>query len=252
MVFLALVGTDIYLHFHPQKPVPGPSPATTAPPLTPAASLAAPTVVPTSEPTVAVTESTAAPPAAPVVADAATAPAPAAKPGVHKKPAAPPATAPPSTPKPATAAPAEHPVSARTFILGETSVEAASGAMPGVPAGFDPGGVDAKAAPRIPARVDLQVEPKMLRGGDPYVLKIYVRNDGKKTIKVRDVRVGSSFNGVRAESTLTPRQKEVPASQVALVAEVSSTWRADVKTWAMDVAVRSGHGEVYKNSVVWR
>jgi hypothetical protein len=143
-----------------------------------------------------------------------------------------------------------------TFELttGETQVESAkSGPLPDVPAGFDPGGVAVHAAPKIPAKVEFEIQPKRLKAGEAYVVRVYLRNQGKKSIKVRELRVSSSLNGARSEAPLTPKMKEVPPQLSALLAEIPSVWpMGDVKAWSMEVAVRSGHGDVYKNSVSWR
>jgi hypothetical protein len=139
-----------------------------------------------------------------------------------------------------------------SFASGETQVATKETASGEVPAGFDPGGVAVKAAPKVAARVEFDVQPKRLKPGDPYVVKVYLRNDGKKTIKIRELRVASALNGVRSESALTPKMKEIPAQQVALLAEVPSVWKADVKAWSMEVSIRSGHGDIYTNTVRWR
>ena len=40
-------------------------------------------------------------------------------------------------------------------------------------------------------------------------MRIYLRNEGKKSLKIKELRVGSSLNGVRSEGTLTPKMKEI-------------------------------------------
>ena len=278
LVIVALLGVDVYVRVKPPKwasaptPCPRPSPcAEITPTATPvpvdaAAALtprpgaageiivqspARPRVEPTARP-VAVAAAT----AAPTAGGAATV-KPTAAPTPRKpkpRPAKPSPTPPPARPDGSVSADAAR----RGFVTGETSFasgetqvatkETAGGE---VPAGFDPGGVAVKAAPKVAARVEFDVQPKRLKPGDPYVVKVYLRNDGKKAIKIRELRVASALNGVRSESALTPKMKEVPAQQVALLAEVPSVWKADVKAWSMEVSIRSGHGDIYTNTVRW-
>jgi hypothetical protein len=139
-----------------------------------------------------------------------------------------------------------------TFTTGETSVETNSGSAPEVPRGFEPGGVAVKAAPRVPALIEFDVVPKTIKPGDPYTVRVFVRNQGKKAIRIRELRVASTLNGSRSEAAVTPKLKDVPPELSALVAEIPSVWKPDVRAWTLEVALRSGHGDIYKNTVSWR
>jgi hypothetical protein len=276
LVIVALLSVDIYVRVKPPKwasaPTPCPSPAPVATnTATPTAS-PWPTAVGAEGPApragatageIVVQSPVRPEPTARPVAVAAVAPAPgAASPGPPKVPAGPrkPKVRPVPSSAPTPKADAATDVSSRkgfvagdtTFATGETRVTTKETGSAEVPAGFDPGGVAVKAAPKIAARLEFDIQPKRLKSGDPYVVKVYLRNDGKKAIKVRELRVASALNGARSESALTPRLKEVPPQQVALLAEVPSVWKGDVKSWSMEVFVRSGHGDVYSNTVTWR
>jgi len=278
LVIVALLGVDVYVRVKPPKwasaptPCPRPSPcAEITPTATPVPVDAAAALTPRPGAGEIIVQSPARarvePPARPVAVAAATA-APTAVGVATVKPSAAPTA---RKPKPRAAKPSPTPPPARpdgsvsadaarrgfvtgetSFASGETQVATKETAGGEVPAGFDPGGVAVKAAPKVAARVEFDVQPKRLRPGDPYVVKVYLRNDGKKTSKIRELRVASALNGVRSESALTPKMKEIPAQQVALLAEVPSVWKADVKAWSMEVSVRSGHGDIYTNTVRWR
>jgi len=254
LVLATLLAADIYLRMvapQPAAPAKTETPAAaTAPPAetTVAAATAAPVVV---EEEVAV--------ATPVaVADAGAA-------GSSSAAAPPPAKGKGSTggrkgsrgitgaaPSGGVAAPPVAPGISRAFVPSGTDIEGPSGPYPKMVPGFDPGGVDVAKAPKVAAAVEFDVQPARVGPGDPYQVKVYLRNQGKKSIRIKELRVGSSLNGVRSEAQVTPRIKEVPPQQVALIAEAPSVWKKDVTAWALDVTVKSGHGEVYKNSVVWK
>lgn len=249
VVLLALVATDVYLRLFPVAPAsaPRPTPVTPRPVVQPtlaATATASPTgqasaEVATPAATVAVTEAKPVPP----MPRSATKRIPAPRPAPPQPTSVPPRSL-------ASPAPVNPPV--RTFVVGQTAISSASAASPAVPPGFEPGGVAAKPAPKIAAQVDFDVQPRNLRAGDAYTVKIYLRNEGKKTIRIRELRVGSSLNGARSESAVTAQQKDVAAAQVALLAVVASTWKDGVQAWGMDATVRSAHGESYQNSVSWR
>jgi hypothetical protein len=138
------------------------------------------------------------------------------------------------------------------FQSGDTRAEGRKGALPDVPTGFDAGEVAAKPAPKVPADIEFEVVPARVKPGEPYAVKIYLRNRGRKAIKIREMRIASSSNGARSESTVTPKMIEVPPELIALLTEVPSIWKDGVTGWSMEVAVRSNHGDVYKNNVTWR
>jgi hypothetical protein len=234
-VLMVLLAVDIYMRLAPSRRAEAPArPVPEASPTAPDAG------IPDTRPS---PEESATPEEEVVMVPTATVPsAPRKKPPARKRPTAP-------TAAPGAAASA---VPDRGFTPGRTVIEGASGPQPEVPPGFDAGGVDVKRLPKVAAQVEFEVQPARVKAGDPYVVKIYLRNEGKKTIKIKELRVAALWNGTRSESTLTPRLKEVPAQRQGLLAEVPSIWKADVRTWSMDVAVRSGHGEVYRNSIAWR
>jgi hypothetical protein len=263
LILFALLAVDIYLRLQPPRfaPAPTPSPAPSASP--------APTATPADTPLASVTP-TAAPvpveevmvvPTPAVVADAKP-PAPVPGAGAAPKPTRAATRKPPIRPRPAPPAvtrPDAAPAARRTFVSGETifatgptGAEASLSSGSDVPRGFDPGGVAVKAAPKVPAFIEFDVSPTTLKPGDPYTVRIFVRNQGKKVIKIRELRVASTLNGVRSESAVTPKIKDVPPELSALVAEVPSVWRPDVRDWTLEVALRSAHGDVYKNTVAWR
>ena len=260
LIVVALLAVDIYVRVRPPQhasvPAVRPTPAA-APTPTPAVEPAtprpdAPRPRPEGAPTEIVVEEsrsdtkTAAAVPAPDAAAGKPA-APTRKPKATGKPPAPTSAAP--------SAPAGSSgrgfVTGDTFTTGETRVETKDGGAD-VPLGFEPGGVAVKMAPKVAARIEFDVQPRRLKAGDPYAVKVYLRNEGKKSIKIRELRVASTVNGVRSEAALTPKMKEVPSQLVGLLAEVPGVWNGDAKTWSTEVTVRSGHGDVYKNTVTWR
>jgi hypothetical protein len=235
LVLITLLGVDVYLRLNPAKP----RAAAPRPRAAPPAVIVEETVsTPSPEPTATATE--APPPVA--VAEA-------KKPAAAKKPAS---KKPPAPPPPVASGPPPVAPPARRFVSGQTAIDGRSGPLPAVPVGFDAGGVEAKPVPKVDAQVELDVQPRTVAAGQPYTVKVYLRNQGKKAIKVKQLQVVSTYNGKRTEGAATSRLKEVPPGQAGLIAELPSIWKQDVTSWSMEIAVRSGHGETYRNTVSWR
>jgi hypothetical protein len=248
LVLVALLAADIYLRLSPR---PDRTPAAPTPSPTVATATATPEATPAPEVVVEETSEVVETPVPEVVADAGApgSTAPGSKPPGQRRPPKKRRTAAPTAKpvKPAPPAPA-----VRTFVNGATRIEGEDGPYPDTPTGFDAGGVAVKRAPKVDGRIEFDVQPAQIKAGDPYLVRIYLRNEGKKAIKVKQLRMASSLNGSRSEAALTPRIKEVPAGSVGLMAEAPSVWKKDVTSWSIEVTVKSGHGEVYRNSVTWK
>jgi hypothetical protein len=232
-LLLTLAFVDVYFWLRPWKPGRPPAPAERATPVPRVEATAVPSL---PEPTATMAPS-------PVVAEA----KPPAKPVGPKR-----VKTPQPVVRPAASAPAHPAPEPRGFVPSTTAIEGAAAPPSSVPAGFDTGGVQAKAVPKIEAQIEFVIQPNTVRAGEAYSVRIYLRNEGKKALKIKELRVASSLNGARSEAALTPKLKEVLPEQVGLMAEISSVWKADVTAWGIDVTVHSAHGEVYKNRVDWR
>jgi hypothetical protein len=162
------------------------------------------------------------------------APAPALAPG--PPPVAPPPLLPPAQ---------------RRFVLERTAVESNKRASGGLD-GFEAESVDLKRAPDVLGRVDFDVQPAQIKPGDRYTVNVYLINDGKKDIRLKDMFVATSVNGRLTSGPASPRTRDVPPKRKTVIASFSDTWKDTIATWAMDVTVTSDRGDVYKNQIVWR
>lgn len=164
-------------------------------------------------------------------------------------PAAPPLTlAPPEAPAPA--APALPPAQ-RRFVLERTAVESKKRASGGLD-GFESESVDLKRAPDVLGRVEFDVQPPQVKPGDRFTVSVYLINDGKKDIRLKDMFVATNVNGRLTSGPAAPRSREIPPKGKTVIGTFSDTWRDTIATWAMDVTVTSDRGDVYKNQIIWR
>jgi len=156
------------------------------------------------------------------------------------------AAARPATPAPQAAsaaasappAPVATPPPARGFTADATSVRAPRGSGP---AGFD----DAQTAGRAAlfnGRMEFEVLPPAVRPGEPFVVRIHLRNDGKKSVKIRGLSLAAVVDGQRVPAAAKPLQREVQAQSRALVAEYSGVWAAP-REWMLEAVVTADKDE---------
>jgi serine/threonine protein kinase len=172
---------------------------------------------------------------APAPASAAASPAPAgATPAPVPRPAATPAAAAtPPAPEPTPAA------LARTFTAEATSV--ATPAAGGIE-GFDSSDVSSRRPPQFVGRMEFEVLPPSVRPGELFVVRIHLRNDGRRGVKVRAVSLAAVVDGRRDPLPVKPLQREVPAQSRALVAEYSGVW-TEALSWALEAVVTEERNE---------
>jgi serine/threonine protein kinase len=153
-------------------------------------------------------------------------------------PAARPATTPRTT---ATVTPervASTPGPARSFSADATSV---SGSTSGGPAGFD--GVQlAGRAIQFSGGVEFEVLPSAVRPGDPFVIRIHLRNDGRRSVKIRELSLSTVIDGRRVSAPAKPLLREVPPATRGLVAEYSAVWSAP-REWLLEAVVTADKNE---------
>jgi hypothetical protein len=172
----------------------------------------------------------------PAAAPAANQAAPAATAAVTPAPPAVATAAPSTTPMPSDQA---APVPTRGFTAEATSVATASA---GGIEGFDSSDVSARRPPQFTGRMEFEVLPPAVRRGEPFVVRIHLRNDGRRPVKVRGVALAAVVDGRRADAPVKPLQREVPAQARALVAEYSGVW-GEAATWALEAVVTSDRDE---------
>jgi hypothetical protein len=90
--------------------------------------------------------------------------------------------------------------------------------------------------------MEFEVLPPAVRPGEPFVVRIHLRNDGRRPVKVRGVALAAVVDGRRAEAPVKPLQREVPARARALVAEYSGVW-GEAASWALEAVVTADRNE---------
>ncbi len=139
----------------------------------------------------------------------------------------------------------------KRFVPGRTVVNTAK-ASGGI-AGFDSGDVAVQKAPDFLGRIEFEMSPASgIKAGDPYTLKFFLVNEGKKGIRIQGVMVSTMINGSGAGTPLTSSAKEVAPQQRAQLAEVSGSWKDGTTAWSTELLVTANKGDTLKNQISWR
>jgi len=233
---IAIGGAGVYmLVSRPAPPPPAPSPAPTPVAVAPGPIEAAP---PAPEPSPATTpesspETAAAPPT--------------------EKPARPVRT--PAAGKATAAAPAgaeteapNAPVATRSFSAGASSAQGPM--MKGAIPGFSGAKGDVHRAPRVPGTIEFETDPAAPVPGQPYVVRVFLQNQGKKTINLQTVAVTVVEDGVQSGGAVPLTVKEIKAGQRVMVAERRETWPArPAQTFALQATVKSKDDDTYARTL---
>jgi hypothetical protein len=140
---------------------------------------------------------------------------------------------------------------ARSFAVGQTTVHSSSGRASGLDL-FEPDGVDVKATGRIPGTLGLGFSPAHVKPGDSYVVRVQLRNDGKRTIEIAQLAVVEIVGAERIETSVAPRTRKIRSGARELLFEQRGVWRDGVVQWSLEVTVLSKAGDTYASQVVWR
>ena len=136
----------------------------------------------------------------------------------------------------------------KAFVSGETVIRSA-GAKKG-PAGFD--AEDVNVNPDFLCRIRFEATPAGARAGEGYSLKVFLMNEGEKAIKVRDLSLTTTSNGVRSAKAATPQTRDVPGKQAAPLTDVSGVLDEGAASWSLEAVVTSSKGDVCRNQVIWK
>jgi hypothetical protein len=138
----------------------------------------------------------------------------------------------------------------KKFVAGRTVVKTEKAAGGGI-AGFE--GADVQRTPDFSGRIEFEMSPASgLKPGDPWTLKLYLVNDGKKGIKVGGVTANTVVNGEGGGGPITPGTREVAPQQRALLGQLTGSWREGTTSWSADVLVTANKGDSLKNTLTWR
>jgi hypothetical protein len=141
--------------------------------------------------------------------------------------------------------------SGRKFVLGYTATESLKSVARDLK-GFESDNVGVKRAPQVDGEVDLEVEPKQLMPGQPYAVKVFLKNQGRRPIKIDELKISMIVDGKWSTRPLPPKTKEVQPNQRGLLEELPGIWKDNIQTWAVEVVVTSSGQDVYKNRLSWQ
>ncbi|HSB61098.1 MAG TPA: hypothetical protein VLI67_05225 [Vicinamibacteria bacterium] len=139
----------------------------------------------------------------------------------------------------------------KTFEPGRTVVEGPQAAR-GDFKDFDTREVAVRKAPEVPGRIDFEIAPARLIAGDAYAVKVYLQNEGTKSIRIASMVVSTTVNGSASGAAVSPRQGELAPRARALIHETQGVWKEGTTSWALHVQVSSTRGDNYRNQTVWK
>jgi hypothetical protein len=141
----------------------------------------------------------------------------------------------------------------RRFVSGRTAVLTQKAQQQSGLAGFETGDADLRKAPDFQGRLEFEMTPGTgLDAGTPWTLRIYVVNDGKKSIRVQGVTATTSVNGSGSGGPVAARAREIAPQQRVLLGELSGTWQEGTTSWSTEVVMTANKGDSLKNAVTWR
>jgi hypothetical protein len=117
---------------------------------------------------------------------------------------------------------------------------------------FDTGGILVRRPVELPAQLEFEASPSRVKAGDSYSVKVYLRNEGGKAIRIGTLIAITTVNGTRSGGPASPRVQEVPPGQRAYLYEAAGVWKDGVTTWTLEVQVASGKGDTYRNAITWQ
>jgi hypothetical protein len=94
--------------------------------------------------------------------------------------------------------------------------------------------------------------PASVQPGDPWQLKIYVVNEGKKAIKISALEVATSVNGSPSGTGGPAKNRDIAPQQRVIVDQLSGTWPAGVTSWRTEVKVNAGKNDSLQSQLTWR
>jgi hypothetical protein len=154
-----------------------------------------------------------------------------------------------SSPVPAAEGPTES-RPARAFVTGKSVVGSARAG--GGLAGFDGADVKTKKVPDLVGRLEFDVEPAAPPPGEAFVVRVYLVNEGKKTVRLRGVALTTTVDGKRASPPAALREHDVTPQLRALVAEATLTLPVGAQTWSLEAVASSDRDETCTSRLTWQ
>ena len=106
--------------------------------------------------------------------------------------------------------------------------------------GFEKTSRKIRRAVQVAGRIEFEAPAPRLRSGEPYRVGVYLVNQGRQAVKLKDVSVGLHVDGRKTDGRVPPRTAEVKRGEPALVHEVRGQWPA------------AASGDTYKSQLSWK
>jgi FHA domain len=139
----------------------------------------------------------------------------------------------------------------KSFVTGRTVVRSGKAAKGG-PAGFDSDDVKLAQAPDYSGRVEFEVSPAHVKGGDSYTIHVFLTNDGKKSFKIGSLSMTATANGTKTGGPATTAVKEVQPQQRVPLTDSAGVWTEGTTSWNLEVNIVSDHGDTFRSQLTWR
>ena len=135
-------------------------------------------------------------------------------------------------------------VSGRSVLVGAKTDKKLSG--------FESEDVAMAKAPDYSGRIEFEASPRSPRAGEPYTVRVFLLNDGKKDFKIAGMTASTNASGEKSGGPMAATTREIAPQQRALIQELTGVWKDGATSWSLDVSVQSAHGETVKNTLTWR
>jgi hypothetical protein len=135
-----------------------------------------------------------------------------------------------AAPAPKRVTPPPTVVPARHFQSGETTVTTPSA---GALAGFESADVKTQRPPRFVGRLEFEVMPSAVRPAEPFVVRLYMVNQGRRSVRIRGLELITVQDGRRTDAPAELIEDKVDSQVRALVAEYSGIW-SPVDSWSLE------------------
>jgi len=139
----------------------------------------------------------------------------------------------------------------RRFVPGTTSVKSAKQGKADL-TGFESSDVKVAGALEYSGRIDFEVKPDRVKPGDPYTIRVFLTNDGKKELKIGSVTVSYVANGNKSGGPVNARAKQVAPQANVLLEEFPGVWGEGTTSWSMEVVIASNRGDTFRNQLTWK
>jgi molecular chaperone GrpE (heat shock protein) len=137
----------------------------------------------------------------------------------------------------------------RRFVPGRTVVKTRESES--TPAGFDTGDVAVAEAPRNFGDLSFEMDPVSPRPGEPYSIKVFISNTGRRKLKTQSVSLVQTVDGETKPEVWAP-EIELGPGERALLKELSGDWPEATRTWRLQVTVQTGSGDKLECRLSWR